>query len=490
MADEDVRRFVLTQFRWKFHTFPGVAPKGRLGAAMTKWSPNSWREKPIKQVPAYPDPAALKATEAQLATFPPLVFAGEARKLKKQLAAVAAGEAFLLQGGDCAESFAEHGADNIRDFFRVFLQMSVVLTFAGAQPVVKVGRVAGQFAKPRSSDNETKAGVTLPSYRGDIINGIEFDAKSRIPDPARQEMAYRQSAATLNLLRAFAQGGYASLENVHRWMLGFVADSPQGEKYESLANRITETMDFMRAVGITSETNFALRETDFYTSHEALLLGYEEALTRVDSTSGDWYATSGHMIWIGDRTRQPDHAHIEYCRGIKNPLGLKCGPSLTPDGLMELIDLLNPENEPGRLTLIARFGSDKVAEHLPKLVRAVKKEGRNVVWSSDPMHGNTIEAAGYKTRPFDRILKEVQTFFEVHRAEGTHPGGIHVEMTGKNVTECTGGARAITAEDLQDRYHTHCDPRLNADQAIELAFLVSDLLKKSHPIQHKQAANA
>ncbi|MBZ9733822.1 MULTISPECIES: class II 3-deoxy-7-phosphoheptulonate synthase [unclassified Mesorhizobium] len=457
---------------------------------MTKWSPNSWRAKPIKQVPAYPDLGALQATEARLATYPPLVFAGEARKLKKQLAAVAAGEAFLLQGGDCAESFAEHGADNIRDFFRVFLQMSVVLTFAGAQPVVKVGRVAGQFAKPRSSDNETKAGVTLPSYRGDIINGIEFDASSRIPDPARQEMAYRQSAATLNLLRAFAQGGYASLENVHRWMLGFVADSPQGEKYESLANRITETMDFMRAVGITSETNFALRETDFYTSHEALLLGYEEALTRVDSTSGDWYATSGHMIWIGDRTRQPDHAHIEYCRGIKNPLGLKCGPSLTPDGLMELIDLLNPENEPGRLTLIARFGSDKVAEHLPKLVRAVKKEGRNVVWSSDPMHGNTIEAAGYKTRPFDRILKEVQTFFEVHRAEGTHPGGIHIEMTGKNVTECTGGARAITAEDLQDRYHTHCDPRLNADQAIELAFLVSDLLKKSHPVQHKQAANA
>ncbi|MDX8482184.1 3-deoxy-7-phosphoheptulonate synthase class II [Mesorhizobium sp. VK24D] len=457
---------------------------------MTKWSPNSWRAKPIKQVPAYPDLAALQATEARLATYPPLVFAGEARKLKKQLAAVAAGEAFLLQGGDCAESFAEHGADNIRDFFRVFLQMSVVLTFAGAQPVVKVGRVAGQFAKPRSSDSETKAGVTLPSYRGDIINGIEFDAKSRIPDPARQEMAYRQSAATLNLLRAFAQGGYASLENVHRWMLGFVADSPQGEKYESLANRITETMDFMRAVGITSETNFALRETDFYTSHEALLLGYEEALTRVDSTSGDWYATSGHMIWIGDRTRQPDHAHVEYCRGIENPLGLKCGPSLTPDGLLELIDLLNPENEPGRLTLIARFGSDKVAEHLPKLVRAVQKEGRSVVWSSDPMHGNTIEAAGYKTRPFDRILKEVQTFFEVHRAEGTHPGGIHVEMTGKNVTECTGGARAITAEDLQDRYHTHCDPRLNADQAIELAFLVSDLLKKSHPVQHKQAANA
>ncbi|MGS1096258.1 class II 3-deoxy-7-phosphoheptulonate synthase [Aquamicrobium terrae] len=457
---------------------------------MTKWSPNSWRAKPIQQVPAYPDTDALRAVEAQLSSFPPLVFAGEARKLKKQLASVAAGDAFLLQGGDCAESFAEHGADNIRDFFRVFLQMSVVLTFAGSQPVVKVGRVAGQFAKPRSADNETRGEVTLPSYRGDIINGIDFEAASRIPDPRRQVMAYRQSAATLNLLRAFAQGGYASLENVHRWMLGFVADSPQGEKYESLARRITETMDFMKAVGITSETNYALRETDFYTSHEALLLGYEEALTRVDSTSGDWYATSGHMIWIGDRTRQPDHAHVEYCRGIKNPLGLKCGPSMTADGLLDLIDRLNPENEPGRLTLIARFGSDKAEEHLPKLVRAVKAEGRSVVWSCDPMHGNTITAAGYKTRPFDQILREVQTFFDVHRAEGTHPGGIHVEMTGKNVTECTGGARAITAEELQDRYHTHCDPRLNADQAIELAFLVSDLLRKNSPVVEKQAATA
>jgi 3-deoxy-7-phosphoheptulonate synthase len=457
---------------------------------MTKWSPNSWRNKPIQQVPAYPDLAALASTEKQLATYPPLVFAGEARKLKKQLAQVADGQAFLLQGGDCAESFAEHGADNIRDFFRVFLQMAVVLTFAGSQPVVKVGRIAGQFAKPRSSDNETKGDVTLPSYRGDIINGIEFDEKSRIPDPARQEMAYRQSAATLNLLRAFAQGGYASLENVHRWMLGFVADSPQSERYEALANRISETMDFMRAVGITSETNYALRETDFYTSHEALLLGYEEALTRVDSTSGDWYATSGHMIWIGDRTRQPDHAHVEYCRGIKNPLGLKCGPSLTADGLIRLIDQLNPENEAGRLTLIARFGSDKVSEHLPKLVRAVQKEGRKVVWSCDPMHGNTITAAGYKTRPFDRILKEVQTFFEVHRAEGSHPGGIHVEMTGKNVTECTGGARAIRDDELQDRYHTHCDPRMNAEQALELAFLTAELLKKAHNPVQKKAVNA
>ncbi|WP_292895934.1 MULTISPECIES: class II 3-deoxy-7-phosphoheptulonate synthase [unclassified Nitratireductor] len=445
---------------------------------MTKWSPNSWRNKPIQQVPAYPDADALAEVEARMATYPPLVFAGEARKLKKHLAAVAEGNGFLLQGGDCAESFAEHGADNIRDFFRAFLQMAVVLTYAGSQPVVKVGRIAGQFAKPRSSDTETKGDVVLPSYRGDIINGIEFNEASRIPDPSRQEMVYRQSAATLNLLRAFAQGGFANLENVHKWMLGFLSDSPQAERYQELANRISETVDFMRAIGITGESTHALRETDFYTSHEGLLLGYEEALTRVDSTSGDWYATSGHMIWIGDRTRQPDHAHVEYCRGIRNPLGLKCGPSLTPDGLLELIDILNPENEPGRLTLIARFGADKVGEYLPKLIRAVEKEGRKVVWSCDPMHGNTVTAAGYKTRPFDRILKEVQTFFEVHRAEGSHPGGLHVEMTGKNVTECTGGARAIRDEELQDRYHTHCDPRLNADQALELSFLVAELLKK------------
>ena len=415
-----------------------------------------------------------------MATYPPLVFAGEARKLKKQLAAVSAGEGFLLQGGDCAESFAEHGADNIRDFFRVFLQMAVVLTFAGSQPVVKIGRIAGQFAKPRSSDTETKDGMTLPSYRGDIVNGIEFDAQSRTPDPARQEMAYRQSAATLNLLRAFAQGGFANLENVHKWMLGFISDSPQAERYQALADRITETIDFMRAVGITSDSNYALRETDFYTSHEALLLGYEEALTRIDSTSGDWYATSGHMIWIGDRTRQPDHAHVEYCKGVKNPLGLKCGPSMTPDGLLQLIDLLNPENEAGRLTLIARFGAEKAGEHLPKLIRAVEREGRKVVWSCDPMHGNTISVAGgCKTRPFERILREVETFFDVHRAEGSHPGGIHIEMTGKNVTECTGGARAIRDEELRDRYHTHCDPRLNADQSLELAFLVAELLKKN-----------
>jgi len=442
----------------------------------------------IKQVPSYPDAQALADVEARLRTYPPLVFAGEARKLTRQLAEVAEGRAFLLQGGDCAESFAEHGADNIRDFFRVFLQMAVVLTFGGSQPVVKIGRIAGQFAKPRSSDIETINGVELPSYRGDVINGIEFNEASRIPDPNRQEMVYRQSAATLNLLRAFAQGGYANLENVHKWTLGFVSDSPQNERYIALANRISETINFMRSIGITADSNHALRETDFYTSHEALLLGYEEALTRVDSTSGDWYGTSGHMMWIGDRTRQLDHAHIEYCRGIKNPIGMKCGPSLEADDLLRLIDRLNPENEAGRLTLIARFGYDKVEDHLPRLIRAVEKEGRKVVWSCDPMHGNTITAAGYKTRPFDRVLKEVQSFFAVHQAEGTHAGGIHIEMTGKNVTECTGGARAISAEELSDRYHTHCDPRLNADQALELAFLVAELLKKERDSQPQKVA--
>src|SRR5215213_9857905 len=434
-----------------------------------RWTPQSWRQKPVQQVPSYPDGAALLAVEEQLAGFPPLVFAGEARKLKRGLAKVAAGESFLLQGGDCAESFAEHSADNIRDFFRVFLQMAVVLTFAGSSPVVKVGRIAGQFAKPRSAPMEAVDGVELPSYRGDIVNDIAFTPESRIPDPVRQLNAYRQSAATLNLLRAFATGGYANLENVHRWMLGFVADSPQSSRYRELADRISETLDFMRAIGIDPEVHPEMRITDFYTSHEALLLGFEQAMTRIDSTTGDWYATSGHLLWIGDRTRQPDHAHIEYARGIKNPIGLKCGPSLTADGLLRLIDALNPENEPGRLTLICRFGADKVFDHLPPLVRAVAQEGRSVVWSCDPMHGNTVKAAsGYKTRPFDLILREVQNFFAVHQAEGTHAGGLHLEMTGKNVTECTGGARALTEADLHDRYHTYCDPRLNAEQALEL----------------------
>ena len=444
----------------------------------TTWTPDTWRSKPIQQVPEYPSATVLADVEAKLATFPPLVFAGEARQLKRALADVAAGNGFLLQGGDCAESFLEHRADNIRDFFRVFLQMAVVLTYAGGSPVVKVGRIAGQFAKPRSSPMEKKGAIELPSYRGDIINGPEFTTEARTPDPQRQIEAYRQSAATLNLIRAFAMGGYADLERVHQWNLGFVKDSPAGHRYQELASRITETMGFMRACGITSDNTPQLRTTNFYTSHEALLLGFEQALTRLDSTSGDWYATSGHMIWIGDRTRQADHAHVEFCRGVKNPIGLKCGPSLEPDGLLRLIDILNPKNEPGRLTLICRFGADKVAAQLPKLIRAVKKAGRAVVWSCDPMHGNTITAgSGYKTRPFDRLLSEVETFFAVHRAEGTHAGGIHIEMTGQNVTECTGGAGAISDANLSDRYHTHCDPRLNADQSLELAFLISERLK-------------
>lgn len=450
----------------------------RVEKMANKWTPQSWRSKPIIQVPQYPDETALKVVEDRLASYPPLVFAGEARDLKRQLADVAEGKAFLLQGGDCAESFAEHGADNIRDFFRVFLQMSVVLTYGAAKPVVKVGRIAGQFAKPRSSDTETKGEVTLPSYRGDIINGIEFDEASRLPDPERQIMAYRQSAATLNLIRAFAQGGYANLEHVHEWTLGFVKDSPQSARYQALADRLGETLRFMRAIGFSADAHPRLRETDFYTSHEALLLGYEEAMTRVDSTSGDYYTTSGHMVWIGDRTRQPDHAHVEYFRGIKNPIGLKCGPSMTADGLVELCKILNPENEAGRLTLICRFGHDKVEKHLPELIRAVEKEGIKVVWSCDPMHGNTISAGGFKTRPFDFVLAEVQSFFAVHRAEGTYPGGVHFEMTGKDVTECTGGAKAVTEEDLASRYHTHCDPRLNASQALELAFLIAELLEE------------
>ncbi len=442
-----------------------------------KWTPETWRSKPIVQVPEYPDMDALAEVERRLASYPPLVFAGEARKLKAQLADVCDGRGFLLQGGDCAESFAEHHADHIRDFFRVFLQMAVVLTYAAAQPVVKVGRIAGQFAKPRSSSIEKKDGIELPSYRGDIVNDIAFTAEGRTPDPQRQIMAYRQAAASINLLRAFAQGGFANLDQVHGWMLGFVKDSPQAARYQVLADRISETLSFMRACGIDPDTAPQLRSTDFFTSHEALLLGYEQAFTRVDSTTGDWYATSGHMLWIGDRTRQLDHAHVEFFRGVKNPIGLKCGPSLEPDELLKLIDTLNPDNEAGRLTLICRFGSDKVGDHLPGLIRAVEKEGRKVVWSCDPMHGNTITANAYKTRPFERILKEVESFFAIHRAEGTHAGGIHVEMTGKNVTECTGGAREVTAEDLADRYHTHCDPRLNADQAIELAFLVAENIK-------------
>ena len=443
------------------------------------WTPVSWRDKTIRQVPEYPDQAAVTTVEETLAAYPPLVFAGEARKLKAHLGQVAEGKAFLLQGGDCAESFAEFHPNHIRDTFKVLLQMAVVLTFGAACPVVKVGRLAGQFAKPRSAATETIEGVELPSYRGDIVNGIEFNNGARQPDPERLLRAYNQSASTLNLLRAFAQGGFADLHQVHRWNLEFVEGSAQGERYAELGRRIDETIAFMKACGLTPEKSPELRETDFYTSHEALLLNYEQALTRVDSLSGEWYDCSAHMVWIGDRTRNIDEAHIEFARGIKNPIGMKCGPSMETDDLIRLIDVLNPENEPGRLTLIARMGHDQVEEKLPRLVRAVQQEGRKVIWSCDPMHGNTIKSStGYKTRPFDRILAEVKGFFNVHRAEGSYAGGVHFEMTGQDVTECIGGAQAISEDRLGDRYHTHCDPRLNASQALELAFLIAEQLKQ------------
>jgi len=455
-----------------------------------RWTPTSWRQKPARHIPSdYPDPAALAATEAKMRSLPPLVFAGEARQLKQRLATVAAGQAFLLQGGDCAESFKEFHADNIRDTFRLLLQMAVVLTFAGGKPVVKVGRIAGQFAKPRSEPIETIDWVTLPSYRGDNINGQDFDPVSRAPDPNRLMQAYSQSASTLNLLRAFAGGGYADLYNVHRWTLGFVEGSPQGARYRELTDKISETLDFMAAIGLTPERQPDLRQVEFYTSHEALLLGYEEAMTRVDSTSGDWYDTSAHMLWIGERTRQLDGAHIEFMRGVRNPIGVKCGPTMEPDELLRLIEALNPANEPGRLTLIGRFGADKVRDRLPALMAATVRSGQNVVWSIDPMHGNTLKAAnGYKTRPFDRILSEVKGFIEVAGAEGAHPGGVHLEMTGQNVTECLGGARALSEADLSDRYHTHCDPRLNADQALELSFLIAEKLKAARTAADLQRA--
>ncbi len=448
-----------------------------------RWTRENWRKKPIVQVPEYPDQAALSAVEGQLSAYPPLVFAGEARNLRAQLGRVAQGEGFLLQGGDCAESFTDPSANNIsanniRDFLRVFLQMAVILTYAASVPVVKVGRIAGQFAKPRSAPTEKKNGLELPSYRGDIINGPEFSAAARTPDPARLIEAYRHSASTLNLVRALTHGGYASLGRVHQWMLE--VDPRSAQRYLELADRISEALAFMQACGLDLERHPELKTTDFYTSHEALLLGFEQALTREDSTHpGTWCATSAHMVWIGDRTRQPDHAHVDFCRGIMNPLGLKCGPSSKVDELLRLIDILNPENEPGRLTLIVRLGADKVGDMLPAMIRAVQREGKSVVWSCDPMHGNTITAkSGYKTRPFDLILKEVKSFFSVHTAEGTHAGGVHLEMTGQHVTECTGGAHAITDEGLNARYHTLCDPRLNAEQAIELAFLMADLLKQ------------
>ncbi len=443
---------------------------------MSEWQKSSWRNKPRVQMPDYTDAGRLSAVEAQLRKYPPLVFAGEARSLRQKLGAASRGEAFLLQGGDCAESFSEFSADNIRDTFKVMLQMAMVLTYGAKVPVVKVGRMAGQFAKPRSAPTEVKGDVELPSYRGDIINELDFTPEARIPAPEKMLQAYTQAAATLNLLRAFSKGGFADVHRVHAWTLGFT-DSDEAEKYRDIANRIQDTLDFMAAAGMTAATNSELATVDFYTSHEALLLEYEEALTRVDSTSGTVIAGSGHMIWIGDRTRQPDGAHVEFARGVANPIGLKCGPTTTAEDLKVLMAKLNPENEAGRLTLIARFGAGSVGEHLPRLIKTVKEEGANVLWTCDPMHGNTIKSStGYKTRPFESVLREVREFFQVHGAEGTIPGGVHFEMTGQDVTECTGGVRAVTDEDLSDRYHTACDPRLNASQSLELAFLVAEEL--------------
>ncbi len=448
---------------------------------MSTWSPSSWREKPILQQPTYPDKAKLDAVLNELKNYPPLVFAGEARSLKEQLSRVAEGKAFLLQGGDCAESFSEFHADNIRDTFKALMQMAVVMTYAGGLPVVKVGRLGGQFAKPRSSDTETQGEITLDSYRGDIINGIDFTEKARVPDPKRMIKAYNQATATQNLLRAFASGGLADLHQVNKWNLDFAHKSEVSEKYEKLAEDIEKSLQFMEACGVTSKTYRTLRETDFYTSHEALLLPYEEAFTRQDSITGDWYNVAAHMVWIGDRTRQLDGAHVEYMRGIKNPIGIKAGPSMDPDDLVRLAMAVNPDNEAGRLNIIVRMGANKVGEHMPQLIRAVEKEGLNVVWSCDPMHGNTVKSSNnYKTRPVDAILTEMKQFFQVHKAEGTFGGGVHLEMTGKNVTECIGGSFTVTEEDLSSRYHTHCDPRLNADQSLELAFLIADSLKDAH----------
>ena len=436
----------------------------------------------------YPDTDALARAEDELKAYPPLVFAGEARRLTQRLAEVEAGRAFLLQGGDCAESFKEFSTDNIRDTFRLILQMAVVLTFAGGRPVVKVGRIAGQFAKPRSSDIERVGEVELPSYRGDVINGMEFEAAARTPDPQRLLRAYHQSSATLNLLRAFAEGGSADLHNIHRWTLNRTSEGGYAARYKELSDKIGESLDFMRAVGVTPESHPELSRVEFFTSHEALLLNVEEALTRLDPATGEWFDTSAHMVWIGERTRRVDGAHVEFARGVRNPIGLKCGPTMQPDDLLKLAETLNPSNEPGRLTLIGRFGADKVGDRLPVLMKATRDAGLRVVWSIDPMHGNTLKAGnGYKTRPFDRILGEVRTFIEVAEAEGVHPGGVHLEMTGQDVTECLGGAQALTEDDLSSRYHTHCDPRLNADQALELAFLVAERLKAGRRSQSEAA---
>ena len=444
------------------------------------WSLKSWRDLPIKHQPIYADGNHLKEIEEKLKSLPPLVFAGEARTLKEKLANVCSGEAFLLQGGDCAESFSEFSADNIRDTFRVILQMAVILTFGASLPVVKVGRLAGQFAKPRSQQTEERDGHSLPSYLGDIINDIAFDKNCRNPDPDRMLRAYSQAASTLNLIRAFATGGYADLNEVHRWNLEFLKGNKQDSHYNKIADRIGECLNFMDACGINKNTTSVVSSVEFYTSHEALLLGYEQSLTRIDSITGEYYDCSAHMLWIGERTRSIDEAHVEFIRGIGNPVGVKIGPGMKVETLIPLINKLNPNNDPGKLTLITRMGVDNIETVLPNLLRSVENEGLNVIWSCDPMHGNTFKSqTGYKTRSFENIMKEVGQFFRIHRSEGTYPGGIHIEMTGQNVTECVGGSQDITEQNLADRYHTHCDPRLNASQGLELAFILSEELSKN-----------
>ncbi|ECL2348440.1 TPA: 3-deoxy-7-phosphoheptulonate synthase class II [Campylobacter jejuni] len=443
------------------------------------WTKNSWKNYPIKQQPIYPDQEEMNRVLARLEKLPPLVFAGEVRNLQKSLARVCKKEAFLLQGGDCAESFENFGAVNIRDMFKILLQMAIVLTFASGCPVVKIGRIAGQFAKPRSSDFEELNGISLPSYRGDIINGFEFSEQARIPDPHRMLEAYYQSATTLNLLRGFAKGGLADLHEVHRWNLGFLKKSELHKQYTDISEKISQALAFMEACGINTSNTPSLREVSVYTSHEALLLPYEEALTRVDSLSGENYDCSAHMLWIGERTRALDEAHVHFLRGVKNPLGVKIGPSASADDIIALANVLNPNNEEGRLNIIIRMGADKIINNLPKIFSKLKSEGLNLVYSIDPMHGNTVKAGNFKTREFDKIMQEVRSFFEIAISEGVYPGGVHLEMTGKDVTECTGGASNVTAQSLEDRYETQCDPRLNADQALELAFLIVDLVKKA-----------
>jgi 3-deoxy-7-phosphoheptulonate synthase len=446
-----------------------------------EWTVDSWRSRPIKQQPTYPNSQKLKDVEKELKSHAALVHPSEIRDLKKKLAKVSRGEAFLLQGGDCAESFAEFSETNLRSYFRVILQMTVALMYGAGKPVVKVGRIAGQFSKPRSDDNEIIDGITLPSYRGDMVNGIEFDSINRTPDPERLLQAYNQSASTLNYLRSLAKGGYASLINVNKWNQEFALESAQGRLFKDLVDRINESLSFMKAFGLKPEDIGQIQEAEFFTSHEGLLLNYEEALTRMDKDTGEYYNCSAHMLWIGDRTRDLNEAHVEFMRGIQNPIGMKVGPTTTPENLMKVLDVLNPTNEEGKITLITRMGAEKVESLLPSILRSVKNEGRNVIWSCDPMHGNTIKSPnGYKTRPFNKVLSEVRSVFDIHKAEGTYAGGIHIEMTGQNVTECVGGAQAISEVNLKDRYHTHCDPRLNASQSVELAFLLAEELRANY----------